>query len=705
MKLSIKRRDFSVSSCAASKLPTLPLLALALGLHLAAGTARAELVSYTSSGIIEYGRDDLGLFGPTGADLRGKSFQQTIIVNTSQFNQVAQDDALQHTLNAISAKGVIRGRTSVGGQTYVWEVPDKISATINLRKSVPESSYQQLFLGLAGNENLTREGIAISPVHDFEARENPFLQSLQFGQSIQTGVWQAGRDGYASFWGYKDSQTSLFQGKPDLIQYNIAHPQAGQIDYIAAHNPLSGDLVRVGWSKWWGAHAQRWELLHNGNQVCGGQLPSQTETQQAQSGNCDAYLHSGENRFVLRLCEGAQCTDSAPYVLAAVSPNPDWQAGQWRADSVYQQGQQVNYQNRIYQARYWTQGNVPAESQAWQLLGNTTTRALALRVADWKNDAQAAYSIVFDDYCAWANDAGLLLGEAELQARQLVASFGVIAGACGDPAWSSHWPNLQAFLQRGHEVFNHSYDHGHPQNAPWANKPWAGNDLEIRASTALIAQHLHGYQASFFGFPFDVANQDQLDYLRVRGQYLGTRTPNYWQANGVNEKNFADPFRLRFQVYAQADQGEGNPASLSNLLAQTVSSGGYGMRVFHSVADNYYESIPLDNYRAHLDQVQNLVRDGQLWVATISDVLRYRFAREHCRLLPPQTVAHGLLLSFANRSETCQRYAGKLSLSIDNGNPALRAWQGGRELPLRPGRHNGQWLLDADPHAGAILLQ
>lgn len=667
-------------------------------------TALATPVSYTTSGIVQSGVDRIGLFGPAGADLAGKAFVQTIRTDSNGFTHQAYAASDLYIANASAQVSIT---VSIDGNSASWLIP-QADATLALANGLSQNqgaNYDQLLLSLSGERNRTTDGSQISAANDIRASSTPFLASMDLAQQSRFQPWAKGSDSYALLVVNKNGQQTTFSGLLAGASLNAAAPAAATIQYVDVINAVSGSEVEVAWAKWWGASANRWELLQNDAVVCSATLPALAlpDSLQEQRGACKVNLAAGENHLVARLCQYELCSDSVPYRLTLPGASGNLNAPAWNASAVYQQGAQVSYQSRIYQARYWVQHTAPGDAPAWQPVASTKFGAAQARVTDWKNAASAAYSIQFDDYCGWSNDAGQLLGEQELALRQLVAGFGVMPGSCGDPAWSPHWPNLQAFINRGHEVFNHSYDHGHPLDADWAYRKWGGNDLEIRESTVLAASQLGGYRMQFFGFPFDVASDEQLQYLKARPQYLGTRTPNYWQANGVNAKSFADPFRLRFQVYANADQGSSNPASLHNYLSETIAQQGFGLRVFHSVVDDYYESVPLEAYRQHLDEVKAQVDAGQLWVGTVSDVLKYRFAREHCTLRPAQPVALGLLLSFDNQAAGCSKYSTPVTVAISGASGAFSAWQGGRELPVV--QRNGAVLVTADPRGGAVLLR
>jgi len=118
--------------------------------------------------------------------------------------------------------------------------------------------------------------------------------------------------------------------------------------------------------------------------------------------------------------------------------------------------------------------------------------------------------------------------------------------------------------------------------------------------------------------------------------------------------------------------------------------------------DAPWETVPLDDYRAHLDYLVGKVASGALWVEGPTTVVKYRLAREACAL----PVAVGDTLRFAAPSAACRRVATVLSYRVSSGGadlPRLLVRQGDRELPARriaPGRY----VVDADPTRGDAHL-
>lgn len=688
---------------------------LAAGLSLIGTAAYAAPIHLNTSGIISSGIDDLGLFGPKGVDLAGRPFSQTLHFDSDDFvvNAEGTGFLMVQAKQSSAKKGInVKGLVTINGISYPWQV-EHSDGYLMLSKLVTQGSTNggtdQMVAFFHGDNNFnTQDGALIYAGAALGSSSKPFVDSLALTQRTSAPVAVAGPQSNLFFQAYKNNlMSSIWVGNLSQFAWNVPQPATPQIAALETWASSSGDALEVKWNKWWGISGERWELLQNGSLVCQGTLALSdpaNDNLQAQNASCTATLAEGENVFTARLCQLDICSSSVPYSVNIATPTANPDAPAWQAKAIYRQDDQAVYGGRTYAAKHWVQYGIPGEHPAWRLLANANTAPVQTQVSDWKNGAHAAYSIVFDDYCAWANDAGLILAESEVSKRGLVASFGVIAGACGDAAWSPHWPNLQKFVQRGHALFNHSWDHGHPLNADWAAKPWGGNELEIIQSGNTVAQQVAGYQMQFYGFPFDAASEAQMDYLKSRPQYLGARKTNYWQANGINEKNFADPFAVRFQVYAQADQGEHNPASLGNFLQASLQQQGWGMRVFHSVADSYYESVPLADFQQHLDQVQNLANAGQLWVANANEVLKYRYAREHCALKPAQTVAQGVLLSFDNLSAQCRKYATPITLEITHASGGLEVLQAGKALAATK-VGTGVYRVLLDPLAGNVLLK
>jgi hypothetical protein len=358
-------------------------------------------------------------------------------------------------------------------------------------------------------------------------------------------------------------------------------------------------------------------------------------------------------------------------------------------------------------------------------------------VATWRGDATAAYSLIHDDVCD-KNALGVFsTADPELIKRGLHAGFGVIVSACDSPEGGT-WEQIKTLVAHGHDVFSHSWDHPCMTNdATLAEScdPQAPRSIDFakeigQAATALRAAT--GLAQDFFIFPYDVCDPAAIAYLRQSG-YLSARCGSA----GTNASDFRDPFSVQFDVFGPdyskyfgtagcAKTAKGTtpvqfktpPADysddcrlyiLNHYVDDAIASRGWAVRELHGldpVDPHGWETVPIADYRAHLDYLKGKIAARALWVEGPTTIMKYRFARDACAL--PTMIAHDTL-HFAAPSDECRRYATVLSYrvaTLDGGDPAqLSVRQGERVTPaVRVAA--GHFVVDADPSKGdALLLQ
>jgi len=383
----------------------------------------------------------------------------------------------------------------------------------------------------------------------------------------------------------------------------------------------------------------------------------------------------------------------------------------------------------------------PLLALAAAALGLSGCRSASFRVdgvATWRGDATAAYSLIHDDVCDPHALGVFSVAEPELHRRGLHGGFGVVVGTC---AAAGRWPAVRALVAHGHDVFSHSWDHPcltDDARLAASCDPAAPRSVDFaveigRAATTL--QAATGRAPEFFIFPYDVCDPAAIAYLRRAG-YLAARCG----APGVNASAFADPFAVRFDVFGPSySRAFGSPvcatttagaapvqyatppaayssacrrAVLDGYVDDAIAAGGWAVRELHGLdpADPAgWETVPLADYRAHLDYLVGKVAAGALWVEGPTTVVKYRLAREACAL---PTVVGGDTLRFAAPNAACRRVATVLSyrVSMVDGGIArgadfawLRVRQGGRELPARR-ITAGRYVVDADPTRGDARL-
>lgn len=420
------------------------------------------------------------------------------------------------------------------------------------------------------------------------------------------------------------------------------------------------------------------------------------------------------------------------------TPTPACSVAAWNSTAVYTGGQQASYQGYIYTAKWWTQGENPAAgtSGVWTkgAVCNTPTPPTPtpptptpptptpptptpptptppssgpvvgyVTATNWKGGANGAYSLLHDDLCAYITDGQINYAHPELAKRNLVAAFGIISSKCAE----YHWTAAKNFIAYGHEIFSHTRNHNDANTAAWDSV------AEIQGATQDIAAKLN-YTVSYFAWPSDIAPDAPLAYLRSQANFIGGRAPNrvapdgtiqYGNAAGVNQFDFADPFQVKWDLFTNSGIWSLYPqgSEILNLhVDAAINAGGWATRTAHGVNDSSWETIPLARYTGHLDYVKSKVDAGLLWVATPSQVIRYRNARQYC--LP---VLNGTLngVTFNTSAAECQKYRSNITLQLNpiNATAPLTVTQAGKTLTAV--KKNGQFLVDVDPFAGPLTLR
>jgi hypothetical protein len=341
-------------------------------------------------------------------------------------------------------------------------------------------------------------------------------------------------------------------------------------------------------------------------------------------------------------------------------------------------------------------------------------------IANWRGNAAGVYTILHEGVCDSAFLGSVNLAEPELTSRGLHGAFAVVAGACET---GKLWPKVKAMVDHGHEVLNQTVTGsclGKSAAICGAGVPRAtdlGQEID-GASTTLMAKI--GIKPTAFVFPYDVCDAPLLAYVRDR--FLGAQCGNA----RINAANFADAVPFKFDLWGPAYSAFNKAAVCDGVTPATppakasaacrkhvleapveeaIAKLGWVVRNFHGFVgdEGNFEPVAPADYRAHLDFVAGKVKDGLLWVAGPSDVIRYRFARQACAL----PAVAGATLTFATPSADCSKYATGLSYLVsvtDGSDPAtLAALQGGQRVAARK-LGPGKFVVDADPTRGDALI-
>ncbi|WP_028451540.1 polysaccharide deacetylase family protein [Chitinilyticum aquatile] len=332
--------------------------------------------------------------------------------------------------------------------------------------------------------------------------------------------------------------------------------------------------------------------------------------------------------------------------------------------------------------------------------GSACAAVDAVSITPWRGDARGAHTIAHDDYCS-PGVAGIeKYALPILEARGLKAALGVIAKEC-KPA---DWARLKELIAKGHEPFNHTLTHSGELEAGTL-KPVAGWDArrEILDAHALMKTQT-GYTYTFIGYPYDLATPETRKLVKEQPDYLGARAGKHIYDGSMAGLNYPDDdaYFVKWDVYwTDGKWSLYKPGAAGSILIQhteaAINSGSWSFRTMHGVADGSWEAVPLAEYTAYADYLKQQVDAGKLWVATPTDIIRYRETRRYC----PATLTDKEI-RFDTSAPDCKRYATRVTLAL-TASVAPKVSQNGKTLAVKAAGDK-RWLVDASPLDGVLKL-
>jgi peptidoglycan/xylan/chitin deacetylase (PgdA/CDA1 family) len=330
-----------------------------------------------------------------------------------------------------------------------------------------------------------------------------------------------------------------------------------------------------------------------------------------------------------------------------------------------------------------------------------------IHVAQFKNNADGAYTIIHDDFGGqWASG---IEDYADTMAyhRGIPFCFALIAGQCED----SDWEKANELISHGHQVLNHSMSHKCGKDFEWCKAGlWNEKDfsVEIDSSNDLIKSNT-GKHPAFFMFPFDLHTDTMISYLQYKG-YAGSRAGSF---DILEEASINDPFRLNFKTYPPGQKG----SDLDSFAKEAMVKKGWAIREVHGVNDGSWGAISLKEYENHLNYLKSLSEAGHIWVATLSDVVFYRLLKEKyiCTITETDKKNRVTRIDFSAAKETRERWDSKMfstaqattkvqSLTIvltQKGTPD-KAVQNGKDISIS--KKGLEVLIEANPAEGPVTL-
>ncbi len=250
----------------------------------------------------------------------------------------------------------------------------------------------------------------------------------------------------------------------------------------------------------------------------------------------------------------------------------------------------------------------------------------------WKNGAEAAVSITFDD----STLDHYLLAAPELDRRGMAATFFVITGLMDGGVWHDgpverqlfSWSQARELAERGHEIGSHT--HSHPDLTRL--EPFLAERQLVR-SYQRIRREIPNQGGLTFAWPYWRSNdRTQLAasryYIAARGGQA--TTPRYLHAGSIE----ARPDNM-LDVNALGMLPRETLETWHEAAEDLLQHGGWGVLSLHGIDDGRiphgalgWEPLHIEVYRRILDYL----RAEDIWVAPFGSVAKYIERRDTTRL-------------------------------------------------------------------------
>lgn len=333
------------------------------------------------------------------------------------------------------------------------------------------------------------------------------------------------------------------------------------------------------------------------------------------------------------------------------------------------------------------------------VLGRASAQSVS--IARWRNNATGAYSLALDDYAAPYFGDRLIIDSVTYN-RGLTISFSTIAkyltGA--QSAFGRH------MMERGHTLTNHSWNHScNPIVTPDTIA------MEFDSAKARIEREMQaavpGFKCLYWQAPCGEQSEANTTYLRAH-EYIGGRSFTF---SGLNSYDVPDPFNIGEPCY-QPNAGLG---VLNGHVSSAISSGDWAVRQAHCVSDNAglgYAPITVAIFRDHMNYCAQQVAAGQLWMAPVTDVLKYAMERKSFTV---QVLSHdqtAMTVGFTTDAveinpspmvdNTYYDYPLTLLVTLPGGFTNVGVTQGAQQIDYVT--DGGRIRFDADPWGGTVTI-
>lgn len=345
----------------------------------------------------------------------------------------------------------------------------------------------------------------------------------------------------------------------------------------------------------------------------------------------------------------------------------------------------------------------------------------SVSVAKWRNNANAAYTIIHDDLCNTECRGIYEYADTIAHNRGLKFGTGAIAKMCVDEG-DYMWDHLKTLASHGHEIMCHSWDHGSPVDLGWEPESWSV-DTDVVIAKEVIEENVPDLKITYFIFPYDAYNDQRVNELKGNG-YIGARAGKVMYDNDrgvVTDPAHYDPFSSNFfdTYFSKQEQdaidAQPDPYTISiynddnddveiQHVDSAIASGGWSIQAMHSVDDANpwgWGHISVDKYRALLDYVKKKVDAGILWVETPTAVTKYIVTKNQTG----EAILNNNILTFSNPSAINPKYATDITVVITASwfTKEITGRQGNNTITAKKNGSN-RFVMDVNPLKGNVIL-
>lgn len=332
-----------------------------------------------------------------------------------------------------------------------------------------------------------------------------------------------------------------------------------------------------------------------------------------------------------------------------------------------------------------------------------------VEIATWKHGSLGVFTAIHDDFGSSSVPGLNLHLDSIMMNRGLVCAPGIIPNDCA----ADDWELANKLVRHGDEIISHSLTHTNGMS-----------ETEMRESKRVIELNVPKQKVLFYIFPYDQWNDAAIQSLKNTG-YLGARAGD--RQKGIdqaaqsgttphmqNPENFADPFRLLFDVFPVTNSAYKNLPSngdknytLKAYVKDAVDYKGWAIQELHDISSASSLCVPLNDYRAYMDYVKSYADKNELWASGPTEVIKYRFTREYCGAPSLTQTQSGYTISFGTPSNPteCTKYQTAVSVFFKStGIPLfIQAQQNGQVIPSKKIADN-YFYVDANPLAGNVTI-